>query len=108
VEPGDLYFTDFAVHRIFDGVTTVYYRAAGEIAASAPGIPIAWTDAGEEMIASVGYCQMIVLGDCGFCDNEYLSYADNIQFMLNVFDCLATGGTPVEDSTWGTIKAIYR
>ena len=51
---------------------------------------------------------MIVTGDCDFCSNDYLGSADNTQFLLNVFDSLATGGNPVEDSTWGTIKAIHR
>jgi len=106
--PNDLYLTDFAPHQIFDGVTTVYYRAAGEISASDPGIPIAWTDLGEAMIASVGPCQMIVTGDCNFCENDHLGTADNLQFAMNVFDCLATGSSPVEGSTWGAIKALYR
>lgn len=106
--PLDLYFTDFAPHQVFDGISTVYYRAAGEISAGAPGVPIAWTDADEETIASVGYCQMIVTGDCDFCTNDYLGSADNQQFILNVFDCLATGGNPVEDSSWGIVKALYR
>lgn len=108
LSPSDLYFTDFVAHQIFDGVTTVYYRAAGDILASGPGVPLAWTDAGEEVIASVEPCRMIVTGDCNFCDNTYMSTADNQQFTLNVFDCLATGINPVEDSTWGAIKAIYR
>jgi len=108
IDPLDLYFTDFAAHQIFDGVTTIYYRAAGELSASDPGVPLAWTDAGELTIASVGPCRMIVLGDCNFCDNTYLVDVDNEQFVLNVFDCLATGTSPVEDSTWGTVKAMYR
>lgn len=106
--PYDLFFTDFASHEIFDGISTVHYRAAGEISAGVPGVPIAWTDAGEETIASVEYCQMIVAGDCNFCENDYLGSEDNAQLMLNVFECLASGSTPVEDSTWGTIKATYR
>jgi hypothetical protein len=108
ITPYDLYFTDFVAHQIFDGVTTVYYRAAGRLSASGPGIPLAWTDAGDEVIASVEPCQMIVTGDGNFCDDVYLGYADNQQFVLNVFDCLATGESPVEDSTWGVVKALYR
>ena len=108
--PLDLFFTDFAAHQIFDGVTTVYFRAAGELSASAPGIPLAWTDAGEEMIASVEPCRMLVTGDANFCDNDCMATggAQNEQFILNIFECLATGTSPVEDSTWGTIKALYR
>jgi hypothetical protein len=108
LSPADLYFTNFASHQIFDGVTTVYYRAAGELSATGPGIALAWTDAGEEVIASVEPCRMIVTGDGNFCDNTYMSIADNQQFALNVFECLATGISPVEDSTWGTVKAMYR
>jgi len=106
--PLDLYFTDFATHQIFDGISAVYYRAAGEVSAGVPGIPIAWADTGEGILASVGCCQMIVTGDCDFGTNDFLGNADNEQFLLNVFDCLATGGSPVEGSTWGYIKAIYR
>jgi hypothetical protein len=108
LSPGDLYFTNFAAHPIFAGVTTIYYRVAGELSAGGPGIPLAWTDAGNEVIASVEPCRMIVTSDGNFCDNTYMSIADNQQFALNVFGCLASGISPVEDATWGTIKALYR
>jgi hypothetical protein len=106
--PDDLFFGTFVPHQIFDSVTTVYYRAAGAISASDPGVPLAWADTGEEVVASVEPCQMIVTGDGNFCDNTYLPNADNVQFILNVFDCLATGESPVEESTWGVVKALYR
>jgi hypothetical protein len=106
--PVDLYFSDFAAHQLFDGVTTLFHRASGELSATGPGVPVAWTDAYEEMDAVVNPCQMIVTADSNFCDNDYLSTADNQQFVLNVFECLAVGSSPVESTTWGAIKALHR
>jgi hypothetical protein len=60
------------------------------------------------VIASVEPCRTIVTSDGDFCDNNSMSMADNQQFVLNVFGYLATGISPVEDSTWGMIKALYR
>lgn len=44
LSPSDLYFTNFAPHNIFTNVDTIYYRAAGEVAASTPSEAIAWAD----------------------------------------------------------------
>ncbi|UCF70231.1 MAG: T9SS type A sorting domain-containing protein [candidate division WOR-3 bacterium] len=41
--PTDLYFSNFALHPVFNGIDTVYYRAAGDVAATTPAEPIAWT-----------------------------------------------------------------
>ena len=43
--PYGLYFTNFASHPVFDGIDTLYFRAAGEVAATTPAEPIAWTTA---------------------------------------------------------------
>jgi hypothetical protein len=51
LSPNDLYFTNFAAHPIFNNVSTVYYRAAGEVAANIPSEPIAWTDTNQPTIA---------------------------------------------------------
>ena len=50
ISPNDLYFTDFAVHPVFDNVSQIYYRAGGSIAASSPAEAIAWTSAMEPVI----------------------------------------------------------
>lgn len=44
LSPSDLYFTNFAVHPIFNGITEIYYRAAGEVAATLPAEAVAWTN----------------------------------------------------------------
>jgi hypothetical protein len=106
--PSDFYFTNFAVHEIFDGINTVYYRYAGELACSLPSEPVAWGDGGEEVVGLLDYCQVIVAGDGNFCDNTYLQTVDNPAFAMNIFECLAGGGTPVEESSWGVVKALYK
>lgn len=50
ISPGDLYFSNFTPHPIFNNVTQIYYRAAGAIAASLPAEAIAWTSAMEPVI----------------------------------------------------------
>ena len=51
ISPSDLYFSNFAAHPIFDDISEIYYRAAGEIAATSPAEVIAWTDANVPVIA---------------------------------------------------------
>ncbi len=51
ISPSDLYFSNFAAHPIFDDISEIYYRAAGEIAATSPAEVVAWTDANEPVIA---------------------------------------------------------
>ena len=51
ISPSDLYFSNFAAHPIFDDISQIYYRAAGEIAATSPAEVLAWTDANEPVIA---------------------------------------------------------
>ncbi|MGB3341177.1 MAG: T9SS type A sorting domain-containing protein [bacterium] len=50
LDPSDLYFTNFAAHPIFNNVSTIYYRAAGEVAGTTPSEPIAWTDTNQPTI----------------------------------------------------------
>jgi hypothetical protein len=49
--PTDLYFSNFVPHPIFDGIDTIYYRAAGEVSATTPSEPIAWTVTNQPTIA---------------------------------------------------------
>ena len=53
LSPTDLYFYDFAPHPVFNGVDTIYYRAAGEVAATAPAEPIAWTPTNQPTVAAL-------------------------------------------------------
>lgn len=50
LSPNDLYFTNFAAHQIFTNVSTIYYRAAGEVSGTTPADPIAWTDTNQPTI----------------------------------------------------------
>lgn len=53
LSPVDLYFSNFAAHPIYSGVSQVYYRAAGELSASAPAQEIGWTSLNEGTIAEM-------------------------------------------------------
>jgi hypothetical protein len=50
LSPSDLYFSNFGAYPIFDGITQLYYRAGGSIAAAAPALEAAWTSANEPTI----------------------------------------------------------
>lgn len=50
INPADLYFTNFGPYAIFDGISQVYYRAAGSISASAPAAVAAWTSVNEPTV----------------------------------------------------------
>lgn len=53
LSPNDLYFANFASHPVFDGIDTLYYRAAGEVAATTPAEPIAWTATNRPTVAAL-------------------------------------------------------
>ncbi len=53
LSPQDLYFFNFAAHPVFSGVDTIYYIAAGEVAATTPAVAIAWTATNEPTIAAL-------------------------------------------------------
>jgi hypothetical protein len=53
LSPSDLYFSSFTSNPIFNGIDTIYYRAAGEVAATIPSEPIAWTDTNLPTIAAL-------------------------------------------------------
>lgn len=57
LSPSDLYFSNFAAHPIFNGVSQVYYRAAGELSASAPAQEIGWTSTN---LATVGMMDEVI------------------------------------------------
>lgn len=53
LSPNDLYFFNFAPHPVFNDIDTVYYRAAGEVAANTPAEPIAWTATNQPTVAAL-------------------------------------------------------
>lgn len=86
----DLILTDFSGHSMFEGISEICFRAAGELEGAGPSTEEAWDEHQCAALTSVGDCQMIVTGDCNFCDNEYIDNCDNRAFIVNVFNCLAT------------------
>ncbi len=77
--PADLYFTDFAAHPLFDNVSQIYFRAAGEISVLSPAEVIARTDNQEPVIA--------VLDEATGIEKEINNrvYASKIQIVPNPF-----------------------
>ncbi len=51
ISPADLYFTNFASHPVFFGISEICYRAAGEISALSPSKEIAWDDSDRATVA---------------------------------------------------------
>jgi len=59
-------------------------------------------------MAVAGDCDVIVVGDGDMWGDDYIWLADNETCALNAFECLCASDSPVESSTWGLIKALYR
>jgi hypothetical protein len=109
ISPTDVCITDFMTHEIFNGVTTICYVAAGELAAQAPSVEAAWAPNGQVALTLVDPCKVVVTGDVNFCANGNLGIEDNQTFVLNVFQCLAEPGPVAQKKmSWGRVKAIYR
>lgn len=62
LSPSDLYFSNFLPHPLFTGIDTIYYRAAGEVAATTPSEIIAWTDTNVPTIAALDEFTGIIEG----------------------------------------------
>jgi hypothetical protein len=102
VVPTDLYFDNFASHPVFDGITTLYYRAGGELAVDT-ALPIAWAPTGEILVTAAAGHRVVTLGDASAFTNDYLGNADNGTFAAAVFTWLHAPA-PVESATWGGVK----
>jgi len=95
LSPLDLYVTDLAPHPIFDGVSEIFMRAAGEIDSVSPSEEVAWTDGlGTIAVATFGSGRVVTLGDINLWDNTYITYADNQLLAENIFDWLSAPTTP--------------
>jgi uncharacterized repeat protein (TIGR01451 family) len=92
ISPLDLYISDLAAHPIFDGVTQIYMRAAGEIDGStAPSQEVAWDDSGLAVVSvASGSGRVVITGDNSLWHNDYIANAQNQLFAENVFDWLST------------------
>jgi hypothetical protein len=106
--PYDLQFSNHIIHPIFAGVDTVMYRAAGEVAGTAPSVAAAYTVEHRPTVTVLQDCGLVVTGDSNFADNQYIVRNDNRTFALNIFRWLSGGcPTPVRPSTWGSLKSRY-
>ncbi len=108
VQPLDLFLADFISHPIFNGIESLYLRAAGELGIISPAIEAGWAGAGEPLIGLVEDCRLVVVGDINFVDNTYMQ-EDNELFFLNIIGCLAEpGSVATEKTTLEGLKALYR
>lgn len=89
----DIYTSDLASHPIFDGVSQIYMRAAGEISAVAPSTELAWEEVTGQALgaaATYGSGRVVTLGDSNLWGRtEYYDLADNRQFSVSAFNWLA-------------------
>ncbi|MGD9126859.1 MAG: PEP-CTERM sorting domain-containing protein [Planctomycetia bacterium] len=96
VSPDSLYFSDFAEHPIFDGISELFMQAAGELEIVSPASEIAWqnnTDVALIATANYGDGRVIALGDADIFLNisAFIIYdrVDNRPFSINTFEYLA-------------------
>lgn len=93
VVPYDTYTTNLDSHAIFDGVSRIYMRAAGEISAVVPSFEVAWQEGTGMALVAVGTYgkgRVVTLGDINiFAENEYYDRVHNRQFSINTFEYLA-------------------
>jgi hypothetical protein len=109
-EPGSD-ITDVESHAVFAGVSEISLVGPGSLFVSAPGETLARASGGEAVVGLSGAGGVIVIGDCNFCENDYMGLADNEAFILNVFEYLADYETGIPDgqsTSWGRVKAGYR
>ena len=79
---GDLYITNLASHPAFNGVSTVYMIAGGELSSTGT---IAWSPDERPAIDAVEESRVIVIGDSNIFDNNHISTADNTLFAKNLW-----------------------
>lgn len=77
LSPSDLYFTNFAAHPVFNGITEIYYRAAGEVAATTPAAAIAWTASNQPTITALDEFVGITGGQVGIVGTSRLTTNPN-------------------------------
>jgi hypothetical protein len=94
LNPSDLYFTNFGAYTIFNGITQIYYRAAGAIAAATPATVAAWTSANEPTIG--------LLDQSTFVEETVTARANgrNLRIMPNPFYNTAKVSNPTGDRVY--------
>jgi hypothetical protein len=82
LSPYDIYLTNLASHPVFNGVSTVYLLAGGELSSTGT---IAWTVDEKPAIDAVEGNRVIVIGDSNVFDNVRLGMEDNTLFAKNLW-----------------------
>lgn len=105
--PLDLYVSDFENHPIFNGITEIYYRAAGDIAITGPAEWVAYSDAGQGVAAAaeVGAGRVVALSDLNCFENSYYGISQNQAFSGNIFNWLAHSDDA--DILWDLTHGVY-
>lgn len=80
--PLDLTITNLASHPAFTGVSSVYFRAGGEISSSGT---IAWTPDNLPAINTAESNRVIIIGDSNLFDDSYIGNADNQKLALSLW-----------------------
>lgn len=99
IDPLDLYTSAFAPHPIFDGVSSIYMRAAGGVAG---GDVIAMQELTLIPLVSVtsfGAGRVVLVGDVNAFDNNYRGNADNVKWEENIFAWLTSPAAAVPEPT---------
>ena len=95
VSPSDLYLTNLpAGEEMFQGITSIYFRAAGELQVGPNATALASTANGETMIARWNGGSVVAIGDGNAFDNSYIANADNVLWLPKLFDALSSGSPP--------------
>jgi len=114
ISPYDTYTANLASHRIFNGISEIYMRSAGEISAVTPSFEVAWQEGtGMALVAAATYGngRVVTTGDANMWGGtEYYNLVDNRQFSLNTFEYLAVrehatlsfDNQAVADSNWSS------
>jgi hypothetical protein len=94
ISPADVYTSEFAAHPIFDCVSEIYMRAAGEISASGASSLVAWqegTGLGLVAAGTSGLGRVVAMGDTNVFTiwDGYYDLVDNRLFSVNTFLYLA-------------------
>jgi hypothetical protein len=97
ISPLDIYTSDLAAHPIFDGISEIYMRAAGEISAGGASSLVAWqegTGLGLVAAGTSGSGRVVAMGDSNLFTLSYYDLVDNRLFSVNTFEYLAGEGGP--------------
>ncbi len=94
--PSHLYFSDFSDWPLFEGVQTLYFSWAGEIATTPPMLSGGRAPTGETAVAmgKFGAGHVLVVGDTNFCENDFLPSSNNQLFTEHLFDALSVVTVP--------------